>query len=159
MKNVLEHDDHRDMVAHMLREQADRARMRPSTDLRARTLAGLRQPASPVVMHRTPSSWWSWSMAAAAMIALAVVASWMLRPSTESNPSFEERSTRSLHMAFSSTREPLVRVASFTQPLQREAVALRDDLTRLAEHVRNAMPRFDPPASRQSIDEQLTPNS
>lgn len=148
MTNDLEHSDRRDPIARLLRQQADEARLQSSSELRERTLAALREPTAALSFSRAKSSFWSWSMAAAAMITLAFLAVWTMQPTIA--PVGPSRSNvQALRDLTAPMRPPVARLASFTQPLEREAAALRGDLKRLTDRVRKAIPMPRKPAGDQ----------
>lgn len=90
-------------------------------------------------------------LAAAAMIALAVTIYISVRPRSQgpiannndriaSDPGnrrgrFNQRASRTF------VAETTVRLVAFTQPLEQEAQALKSDLKRAADRLRNALPR------------------
>ncbi len=152
MKNAIERENRGDPVANLLRQQAAEARLRPSPALRDRTLAALRKPTESMTIGHASIPFWSWSLAAAAVITLAILAVWTMQPNVapmESSPS----NVQALRDLTAPIRPPVARLASFTQPLEREAAALRGDLKRLGDRVRKAIP-----LPRKPVDDQLNPS-
>lgn len=86
------------------------------------------------------------------MVALTVLAVWSLRP--PSAPVERSRmNARTFRDLTAPMRQPVVRLATFTQPLEREAAALRSDIKRLTDRVRSAIP-----SSRKPVNDELNPS-
>ena len=86
------------------------------------------------------------------MITLAFLAVWVLRP--PSAPVERSRMNKQvLRDLAAPMRQPVARLASFTQPLEREAAALRSDLKRLTDRVRSVIP-----SPRKPVADELNPS-
>jgi hypothetical protein len=139
-----------DRISQRLHEDAPTARVQPSSQLRQRTLAALREatplPAGPhwrFAHHRR-----AWTLlAAAAMVGIVVVAALALWPDHDSGiKTVAKHDSPATHPSLPDLTRRLsmpanVRMASLTQPLEREAENLKSAVRRAIERVRNNLPR------------------
>ena len=148
-------DDSHDPIARALREAAPAERLSPSPQLRHRTLDALR--ASPATRRVAPVARRPWMtiLAAAAMIALAVLIYSVIKPASSTNPQRDNGNVIASGPGAdtqpdrrrTTIAQPIVtasaRLASFTQPLEREAKALQNDLKRVAAGFRSVLPKSE----------------
>lgn len=173
-------NDRHNQLARTLRTGADAARVQPSPQLRQRTLAMLRDDAAtapaPLPFPR-PRRVWPLLSAAAAMLALAAIAAWALRPQSPSmlppphdlahnNPASRSPSQNPnrLPLDRAAAFTANVRLASLTRPLQREAENLQSDFRRAVTRVRSNLPGLSDsshrtPATQSDPNPSLNPSS
>lgn len=147
-------DDTHDSTAAALREQAPRARLDPSLALHQRTIDALHaaRPEVFVIPHPARRRWLS-LLAAAAMLTFAILLTRVFLPGSGGTiPSAGDgggivRAPSTLPPQLRLPRvlpqTPHVRLATLTQPLEREAEALRTDIRRISSHLRSAIARED----------------
>ena len=157
---VLEHeltDESHDPVARALHDEVPAARCAPSPQLRSRTLDALQSSRASIRIAPGSRRPWMTILAAAAMIALAVLIYSAIRPASSTNPQpidGNRIATSPGVNAQPDRRRPSggltqpiatasARLASFTQPLAREAQALQSDLKRVAGQFRSALPKTE----------------
>jgi hypothetical protein len=178
-------DDRVDAVATALRQQSNAARISPSAALRQRTLTAIRgetnrgaQVRLSIARHSRFAEW-GFSLAAAAVLALAIGATWVIVQRMSNTPDelghFTRMPPADRALPGGGAAQPswsfntdvarlsdtaTVRLASFTRPLEREAAALQSDFKRISNRMRSAIPNVvNLPAPSQPSAAPVSPKS